>query len=118
MGLVKEFFGYNIQYGKAWKDKTATFKMLYGGWKEASNRLPRLLGGMAYRNLGMYYSVEHVDGVFHHAFWTLEQCIQEFQHYRPVVSIDGTFLTGKYKGSILTAIAHDSGDRVLPVAFA
>ena len=118
MGLVKEFFGYNIEYGKAWKAKHAAFKMLYGGWKEAYNRLPRLLGGMAYRNPSMFYAVEDVDGVFRRAFWTFDQCIRAFHHCRPVVSIDGTFLTGKYKGSMLTAIAHDSGDRVLPVAFA
>ena len=118
MDLVKDFFGYTIKYGKAWKAKQAAFEMLYGGWAEAYNRLPRLLVGMAYRNPGMYHLVEHIDGVFRRAFWTFDQCIKAFQHCRPVVSIDGTFLTGKYKGSMLIAMAHDSGDRVLPVAFA
>ena len=31
---------------------------------------------------------------------------------------DGTFLTGKYKGQILTAIGMDADNRLLPVAFA
>jgi hypothetical protein len=33
--------------------------------------------------------------VFFRAFWTLLQCIEGFKHYRLVLSIDGTFLTGK-----------------------
>ena len=32
--------------------------------------------------------------------------------------VDGTFLTRKYKGQILTAIATDRNNQVLPVAFA
>jgi hypothetical protein len=45
--LVKAIFDYKVKYGKAWKAKQATFKMLYGDWEEAYNRLPRLLGAMA-----------------------------------------------------------------------
>jgi hypothetical protein len=66
----------------------------------------------------MYHLVKQVDGVFLRAFWTFNQCAQAFQFCRPVVSIDGTFLTGKYKGSMLIAMEHDGGDRVLPLAFA
>ena len=32
-------------------------------------------------------------------------------------SVDATFLTGKYKGQILTAIATDGNNQVLPVAY-
>ena len=52
----------------------------------------------------MYSSVQHIDGVFRRAFWTFDQCIRAFHHCRPVVSIDGTFMTGKYRGSLLTAM--------------
>jgi hypothetical protein len=33
--MVKALFGYTVKYGKAWKAKQATFKMLYGDWDEA-----------------------------------------------------------------------------------
>ena len=49
MELVEALFHYKVKYGKAWKAKQAAFKMLYGGWEEAYNRLPRLLGDMADR---------------------------------------------------------------------
>ena len=41
-----------------------------------------------------------------------------FEHCQPVVAIDGTFLTGQYKGTILVAIASDSNNWVLSSAFA
>jgi hypothetical protein len=56
--MVKALFGYTVKYGKAWKAKQAAFKMLYGDWEEAYNRLPRLLGAMASTNPGMYTVVE------------------------------------------------------------
>ena len=36
----------------------------------------------------------------------------------PVISVDGTFLTGKYKGMILTAIGVDGNNQILPLAIA
>jgi hypothetical protein len=51
--------------------------------------------------------VKQVDGVFLRAFWTFNQYAQAFLHCRPVVSIDGTFLTEKYKDSMLIAYCED-----------
>jgi hypothetical protein len=34
-----------------------------------------------------------------------------------VLSIDGTFLTGKYKGTLLVAIAADANNQLLPIAY-
>ena len=35
-----------------------------------------------------------------------------------ILCIDGTFLTGRYKGTILTAIGVDCNKHVVPIAFA
>ena len=51
-------------------------------------------------------------------FWAFGPAVQGFSHCRPVLTMDGTFLCGKYKGTILTAIAADGNDQLLPVAFA
>ena len=56
--LVKAIFHYKVKYGKAWKAKQAAFKMLYGTWEEAYNRIPRLLLAMAATNPGMIHVVE------------------------------------------------------------
>ena len=41
-----------------------------------------------------------------------------FTHCRPVICVDGTFLTGKYRGQILIAIGQDGNNQVVPLAFA
>jgi hypothetical protein len=118
MSWVEYKFGYKVKYGKTWKAKQVALRMLYGGWEEAYNMLPRLLGAMSYRNPRMYHHVQDIEGVFRRAFWTFGPCIAAFEHCRPVLSIDGTFFTGKYKGTLMIVMAHDANDQVLPVAFA
>jgi hypothetical protein len=44
--------------------------------------------------------------------------IAVFKHCRPVICIDGTFLTGKYNGTILTAVAADNNNQLLPLEIA
>src|SRR6266511_3540935 len=56
--------------------------------------------------------------IFHRAFFCLGACVRAFQYSLPVLCIDGTFLTGKYKGQILMAIGVDGNNQVLPIAFA
>ncbi|XP_016185519.1 uncharacterized protein LOC107627179 [Arachis ipaensis] len=55
---------------------------------------------------------------FHRMFWTFPPCIEAFRHCKPLVSIDGTHLYGKYGGTLLLAIAQDGNSNILPVAFA
>ncbi|XP_016173871.1 uncharacterized protein LOC107616425 [Arachis ipaensis] len=55
---------------------------------------------------------------FHHFFWTFPLCIEAFRHCKPLVSIDGTHLYGKYGRTLLLAIVQDGNSNILPVAFA
>jgi hypothetical protein len=41
-----------------------------------------------------------------------------FTYYRPIVSVDATFLTGKYKGTLMIAIGMTAENQLLPLAFA
>ena len=118
MTLIEELFGYPVKYGKAWMAKANAIRMLRGDYEAAYNILPKMLAAIAHRNPGMRHRVESIDGVFRRAFWSFGQCIEAFTYCRPVLSIDGTFLTGKYKGTMMVAMAHSSNYNVLPVAFA
>jgi hypothetical protein len=44
--------------------------------------------------------------------------VKAFEHCRPVISVDGTFLTGQYRGTLLVAVANDANNRLVPLAFA
>jgi hypothetical protein len=52
------------------------------------------------------------------SFLALGACIEAFKFCRPVICINGTFLIGKYKGTILTAAAADSNNQLLPLVIA
>ncbi|KAE8806960.1 hypothetical protein D1007_16826 [Hordeum vulgare] len=118
MRTAKKLYGYEVKYGKEWRAKSNAIRMLYGGYEEAYNQLPRLLGAIAHRNPGMYHAVDDNHRVFHRAFWSYGQCVGAFKHCRLVLSVDGTFLTDRYKGTLIVAMAHSSNDNVLPVTFA
>ena len=40
-----------------------------------------------------------------------------YRHCKPVVSVDDTFLTGKYRGALLITTDMDGEDRLIPLAF-
>jgi hypothetical protein len=41
-----------------------------------------------------------------------------FAYCRPIVSVDTTFLTGKYKGTLIVVIGMTTENQLLPLAFA
>ena len=56
--------------------------------------------------------------ILQRAFFCLGACVKAFQFCLPILCIDGTCLTRKYKGTILTAIGVDGNNQLLPVTFA
>jgi hypothetical protein len=40
-----------------------------------------------------------------------------FVHYRPIISVDATFLTGKYNGTLMVAVGMTVKNQLLPLAF-
>jgi hypothetical protein len=123
--MCETVFGYKIKYGKAWRAKQRAWKMIYGDWEEGYEQLPALFNAMKAVNPGMHYEYipkpnEWRNGrqIFFRAFWCFPQSVQAFRHCRPVFSIDGTFLLGKYMGTMLVAISCDADNALVPLAFA
>ena len=50
--------------------------------------------------------------IFKYVLWVFAPSIVGFAHYRPVISIDGTYLYGKYKGKLLIAMAIDANNEI------
>ena len=48
-------------------------------------------------------------------FQSMQRC---FVLSRPFIGLDGCFLKGKYGGELLTAVARDANDQMLPLAYA
>jgi hypothetical protein len=123
---IYELVKYHVKYGKAWRAKQIALAIRWGSWEEAYNRVPRILSAMNYYNHGMKWFVDtggmflqnSVRHVLHHVFWSFAQTEHAFQFCRPVVLVDGTFLTGKYRDTLMMAAAVDPEDQIVPMAFA
>jgi hypothetical protein len=125
MTMTSEMFGYMINYGKAWMAKQRAWKMINRDWEEGYEKLPALFNAIKAKNPCMHYEYipkpnewRNDKEIFFRAFWCFSQCIEAFRHCRPVLSIDGTFLLGKYKGTLLVAISCDADNALVPLAFA
>ncbi|XP_074355735.1 uncharacterized protein LOC141695386 [Apium graveolens] len=50
-------------------------------------------------------------------FWSLKAMMDGWQHARPVISIDGTFLKGRYRGKLFIAMSVDSNNHPFPLCY-
>ncbi|XP_015956777.1 uncharacterized protein LOC107481078 [Arachis duranensis] len=94
--------------------KQKAVAVIFGNWDESYNELPRWVLGVqltmpgtvaVLRTCPVRVGAQHDES-------------QAFRHCKPLVSIDGTHLYGKYGGTLLVAIAQDGNSNILPVAFA
>nr|AAT01394.1 hypothetical protein [Oryza sativa Japonica Group] len=122
---IEETYKYTISYAKAWRAKQKIIEMRFGTYEASYDNLPRLLGVIEERNPGSSYEVKKFPSIEHpgksvlqRAFLALHACKMAFVNCRPVLCIDGTFLTGKYRGQILTAIGVDGNNQIRTTACA
>jgi hypothetical protein len=120
---------YRVSYGKAWRAKEHALALLWGDWKEAYAKVSRLLHDITHFNPGTRCDIDTCGQwlpneigryypVLKRVFWSFPQCVADFAHCRPIISVDGTFLTGKYKGTLMIAIGMTAENQLLPLAFA
>jgi hypothetical protein len=83
-------------------EKKKVMEMRWGTYEASYDNLPRLLNTITALNSGSYYDIKAYDHVsrsgkqvLQWAFLALGPAIAVFKHCRPVICIDGTFLTGK-----------------------
>uniref|UniRef100_I1R376 Transposase MuDR plant domain-containing protein n=1 Tax=Oryza glaberrima TaxID=4538 RepID=I1R376_ORYGL len=120
---VEKEYGYEISYDKAWRAKQKALEMRFGTYEDSYHNLPPLLEVMQARNPGTHMAIldevnEYGENVLRRAFWSFGCMIEAFRNCIPLLCVDGTFMTGKYRGTILTAIGVDADSHVVPVAFA
>nr|XP_007134899.1 hypothetical protein PHAVU_010G085200g [Phaseolus vulgaris]ESW06893.1 hypothetical protein PHAVU_010G085200g [Phaseolus vulgaris] len=126
---IKSRYGYSIMYKEAWMEKKKAFAIKLDDWDESYNHLPRWLQLVQESFLGTF--VEYVTRPFviddaqdnscqilECVFWPFKPCIDDFNYCKPIVQVNKTFLTGKYHGTLLTAIGQDGNHNIFPLPFA
>ncbi|XP_057755870.1 uncharacterized protein LOC130975053 [Arachis stenosperma] len=122
-------YRFRPSYRMVWMAKQKAVAQIYGDWEESYAELPRWMLGVQ-STMARTVTVLKTSPVrvgdqvdesivyFHRLFWTFLPCIEAFRHCKPLVSIDGTHLYGKYGGTLLFAIAQDGNSNILLISFA
>ncbi|XP_021769465.1 uncharacterized protein LOC110733685 [Chenopodium quinoa] len=126
--IISNKFQFDVPYRRAWYAKQKAIAEIFGDWESSYNRLPSFMQALQESNPGtvvlwkykaiaegVYYSNMEV---FERVFWAFKPSIDGFKHCMPLLSIDGTHLYGKYKGTLLVATSVDANFQVFPFAFA
>ncbi|VFQ92673.1 unnamed protein product [Cuscuta campestris] len=120
---VYELFQVSVSYKKAWCAKSLAIQRLYGSWEDSYNKLAPLLGAIMGSNHGTVVDLQtqptnaSTTFQFRYVFWSFKASIDGFQYCLPVVSVDGTHLYGKYKGTLLIVVAMTGNGDIFPLAF-
>jgi len=122
---VHEKFGHQVTYRKAWLGRQRAFELVYGDFEKSFSDLPKFFATFQHFNHGTVVEWKHEESMsssevktFKFVFWAFKPCIDGFQTCRPVISVDGTHIYGKYEIKLLIAVGIDGNDNILPLAFA
>ncbi|KAL0358510.1 UNVERIFIED_CONTAM: hypothetical protein Sangu_0700400 [Sesamum angustifolium] len=121
---VKDIFGFDISYHKAWHALKAAREEVYAAWESSVRKLPKYMAALQKWNPGTVIEWLHLDTdrprrkMLNYVFWAFRPCIEGFRYCRNLISIDGTHLYTKYKHKLLIAVTLDANQQVLPLAFA
>ena len=118
-----EKLGYEISYKKALDGKHKALRHLFGDFSQSYTEMPRLFLALEQANLGCVVIWKTLDSnmlnteIFQRVFWSFKPYIKGFEHCRPVLSIDGTHLYGKYKGTLIIVMGCDGNNQLFPSIF-
>ncbi|RID62855.1 hypothetical protein BRARA_E01897 [Brassica rapa] len=121
--LVLEDLRVDASYMKCYRAKEQGVLGLRGSDEDSYLKLPEYLYMLKLANPGTIADLEtdvddDGDEHFLYLFLAFGALISGFRKLRHVLVIDGTHLSGKYKGVLLTASGQDANFQIFPLAFA
>ncbi|CAL5325348.1 unnamed protein product [Camellia sinensis] len=117
---LKKKYGLEISYHVAWLGVEKAMGEVYGDHAMSFDQLWWYSDSVMEKNPNSYINLEfeHQTGKFIRYFISFRVCIDGFNHCRPLLFLDGTFLKGRFKGNLFAATAKDGNQGLFPVAFA
>nr|XP_016470267.1 PREDICTED: uncharacterized protein LOC107792557 [Nicotiana tabacum] len=93
---------------KAWRAKEIATAMIRGSLSDSYKELPKYFYMLEHTNPGTVTKLhKSEDGCFLYAYVSLYASIKGWEHCRPIMVVDESFLKAAYKGIILTACTQD-----------
>ena len=119
---LEKLYPIQLQYTTVWKAKQRAMKSLYGDWANTFRMLYSFKAEVEKRSPGSVVEIDTEvteDGkvLFSKFFMCLKPCIDGFKAgCRPYLSIDSSFLTGKWNGQLAACNALDGHNWMFPIA--
>ncbi|XP_074337274.1 uncharacterized protein LOC141674469 [Apium graveolens] len=122
--LINNEHNHIAGYKKVWRGKQIAIEEVYGSWATTYQALPIFLAAIKKTNPGtiaeidaMPHAQERGTSVCKRIFWCLKAMIDGWQYARHVISIDGTFLKGRYRGKLFVAMGVDLNNHPFPLCY-
>ena len=108
-----------MDYWKSHRTLIVARDLVMGSAESGYEELPTYLHMIKMSNPGTLTRLEvDTNNRFKYLFLAFGASIAGFPYMRKVVVVDGTFLQGKYKGTLLIATSQDGNFQIFPIAFA
>ncbi|XP_070013010.1 uncharacterized protein [Nicotiana sylvestris] len=116
---IQKQHGIEVSYMKARRAKEIAMAMIRGSPSDSYKELPKYFYMLEHTNPGTVTKLhKSEDGCFLYTYVSLYAFIKGWEHCRPIMVVDGSFLKAAYKGTILTACTQDGAGKILPLAYA
>ncbi|XP_070013492.1 uncharacterized protein [Nicotiana sylvestris] len=118
MAEMQKLHGLDIGYHKAWRAIQHASALIRGSPEENYELLCSYLYMMTSKNPGTYTNIKIDDNNrFLYMFYAYGSSIAGWNHCRPVIAIDATFLKSKYRGVLMISVSKDANNQIFPLAF-
>ncbi|XP_069151368.1 uncharacterized protein [Solanum lycopersicum] len=109
---IREYYGVEISYQQAWRAKERALSMIRGKPSAGYRRMPRYIHMLKTVYPDSYIRMHKTEeDEFMYLFIALRPFIRGFKYCKPVVVVDGAYLSGAYKGTFVSASTLDGADR-------
>ncbi|KAM5572986.1 hypothetical protein ABKV19_012833 [Rosa sericea] len=117
---IKSDYGLDVAYRTVWYGTELAKTALHGDEAESYAQLLWFSESVMKSNPDSRIAIEFHREThrFQRMFVTYGAWMKGFQSCRPILFIDATFITNKYKGQIIAASAKDANQGLYPVAYA
>ncbi|XP_070006354.1 uncharacterized protein [Nicotiana sylvestris] len=117
---IQKKHGIEVSYMKACRAKEIPMAMIRESPIDSYKELPKYFYMLEHTNPGTVIKLHKSEDVcFLYAYVSLYASIKGWEHCRPIMVVDGSFLKTAYKGTILTACTQDEAvGKILPLVYA
>ncbi len=109
--------GNTVPYHQAWRTREALRQEMEGSEEESFKKLPAMCEAMRAGDIGTYCEMETRVNRFFRLFVAPGSSRHGWPSCQQLLAVDGTFLKGPYKMTLLAAVTLDGNNEILPLAW-